>query len=130
MTMADKYRFENGDWVQGRSRDGKLIHGYIETVDTHKGMLQVKVVDSDNEKAIGKSIWIVNKRAEKLPETTGRNESELLALIDLALLFKDEHWFKELSAKLVSIKKIQEVPIKKSEFLISGNRTRNFDIKR
>ncbi|MBV7505342.1 IDEAL domain-containing protein [Bacillus sp. sid0103] len=130
MTMADKYRFENGDWVQGRSRDGELIHGYIETVDTHKGMLQVKVVDSDNEKAIGKSIWIVNKRAEKLPETTGRNESELLALIDLALLFKDEQWFKELSAKLVSIKKIQEVPIKKSEFLISGNRMRNFDIKR
>ncbi|WP_256358152.1 IDEAL domain-containing protein [Bacillus sp. sid0103] len=128
--MADKYRFENGDWVQGRSRDGELIHGYIETVDTHKGMLQVKVVDSDNEKAIGKSIWIVNKRAEKLPETTGRNESELLALIDLALLFKDEQWFKELSAKLVSIKKIQEVPIKKSEFLISGNRMRNFDIKR
>jgi len=128
--MADKYRFENGDWVQGRSRDGELIHGYVETVDSHKGMLQVNVVESDNEKAIGKSIWIQNKRAEKLPDITGRNESELLALIDLALLFKDEQWFKELSAKLVSFKKIQEVPIKKSEFLISGNRMRNFDVKR
>ncbi|MEH7304532.1 IDEAL domain-containing protein [Neobacillus drentensis] len=128
--MADKNRFENGDWVQGRSRDGELIHGYVETVDSHKGMLQVNVVESDNENSIGKSIWIVNKRAEKLPETTGRNESELLALIDLALLFKDEQWFKELSAKLVSIKKIKEVPIKKSEFLISGNRMRNFDAKR
>jgi uncharacterized protein YpiB (UPF0302 family) len=93
-------------------------------------MLQVNVVDSDNEKAIGKSIWIQNKRAEKLPEITGRNESELLALIDLALLFKDEQWFKELSAKLVSIKKIQEMPIKKTEYLISGNRIRNFNAKR
>ncbi|MFP5114977.1 IDEAL domain-containing protein [Bacillaceae bacterium C204] len=128
--MADKYRFEYGDWVQGRSRDGELIHGYVETVDSHKGMLQVNVVESDNEKAIGKSIWIQNKWAEKLPDITGRNESELLALIDLALLFKDEQWFKELSAKLVSFKKIQEVPIKKSEFLISGNRMRNFDVKR
>jgi hypothetical protein len=128
--MADKYRFENGDWVQGRSRDGELIHGYVETVDSHKGMLQVNVVESDNEKVIGKSIWIQNKRAEKLPDITGRNESELLALIDLALLFKDEQWFKELSAKLVSIKKIQEVPIKKTEYLISGNRIRNFDAKR
>ncbi|MEH7505611.1 IDEAL domain-containing protein [Neobacillus drentensis] len=128
--MTDKYRFENGDWVQGGSRDGELIHGYVETVDTHKGMLQVKVVDSDNEKAIGKSIWIVNKRAEKLLEITGRNESELLALIDLALLFKDEQWFKELSTKLAAIKKIQEVPIKKTEYLISGNRMRNFDVKR
>ena len=105
MTMADNYRFENGDWVQGRSRDGELIHGYVETVDSNKGMLQVNVVDSDNEKAIGKSIWILNKRAEKLPDITISNESQLLALIDLALLFKDEQWFKELSAKLVSIKK-------------------------
>ena len=129
MKMADNYRFENGDWIQGISRDGELIHGYVETVDTTKGMLQINVVDSDNEKAIGKSIWIVNKQAEKLPETTGRNESELLALIDLALLFKDEQWFKELSAKLVSTKKNHEVPIKKFEFLISGNRMRNFDIK-
>jgi hypothetical protein len=128
--MTDNYRIENGDWVQGRSRDGELIHGYVETVDTNKGMLQVNVVESDNEKAIGKSIWIVNKRAEKLPEITGRNESELLALIDLALLFKDEQWFKELSTKLAAIKKIQEVPIKKTEYLISGNRMRNFDVKR
>ena len=130
MTMADNNRFENGDWVHGRSKDGELIQGYVETVDSYKEMLQVNVVDSDNEKAIGKSIWIQNKRAEKLPEITGRNESELLALIDLALLFKDEQWFKELSAKLVSIKKIQEVPIKKTEYLISGNRIRNFDAKR
>lgn len=131
MTMTDNYRFENGDWIQGISRDGELIHGYVETVDTTKGMLQINVVDSDNKKAIGKSIWIANKRAEKLPETTGRNESELLALIDLALLFKDEQWFRELSAKLVSTKKNHEVPpTKKSEFLISGNRMRNFDMKR
>jgi uncharacterized protein YpiB (UPF0302 family) len=97
--MADKYRFENGDWVQGRSRDGELIHGYVETVDSSQGMVKVNVVESDNEKAIGKSIWILNKRTEKLPDLTVSNESHLLTLIDLALLTKDEQWFMELSAK-------------------------------
>ncbi|MBT2730032.1 IDEAL domain-containing protein [Bacillus sp. ISL-75] len=130
MTMADNNRFENGDWVHGRSKDGELIQGYVETVDSHKEMLQVNVVDSDNEKVIGKSIWILNKRAEKLPELTGRNESELLALIDLALLFKDEQWFMELSAKLASSKKIPKVNNKKSEYKISGNRIRDLDAKR
>ena len=130
MTMADKYRFENGDWVQGRSRDGELIHGYVETVDFNQGIVKVNVVESDNEKAIGKSIWILNKWTEKLPDLTISNESHLLTLIDLALLSKDEQWFMELSAKLASIKKNPEVHTKISEFLISGNRISNLDAKR
>jgi predicted RNA-binding protein with RPS1 domain len=130
MTMTDKFRFENGDWVQGRSSDGELIHGYVETLDSIQEIVKVKVVESDNEKAISKSIWLLNKWAEKLPDLTVSNESQLLSLIDLALLSKDEQWFMELSTKLASIKKISKVNNKKSEYLISGNRNRNFDIKR
>ncbi|MEH7485023.1 IDEAL domain-containing protein [Neobacillus drentensis] len=130
MTMADEYRFVNGDWVQGRSRDGELIHGYVETIDSIQGIVKVNVVESDNEKAIGKSIWLLNKWAEKLLDLTVSNESQLLSLIDLALLSKDEQWFMELSAKLASIKKISKVNNKKSEYLISGNRIKNFDVKR
>jgi hypothetical protein len=130
MTMADNYRFENGDWVQGRSRDGELIHGYVETIDAIQGIVKVNVVESDNEKAIGKSIWLLNKSAEKLPDLTVSNESQLLSLIDLALLSKDEQWFMELSTKLAAIKKISKVNTKKNEFLISGNRMKNFDVKR
>lgn len=130
MTMSDNYRFENGDWVQGRSRDGELIHGYVETIDSIQGIVKVNVVESDNKKAIGKSIWLLNKSAEKLPDLTVRNESQLLSLIDLALLSKDEQWFMELSTKLAAIKKISKVNNKKNEFLISGNRMKNFDVKR
>ncbi|MFC0272844.1 IDEAL domain-containing protein [Metabacillus herbersteinensis] len=128
--MADKYRFENGDWVQGRSKDGELIHGFVETVDSNQGIVKVNVVESDNEIAIGKSIWILNKWTEKLPDLTVSNESHLLTLIDLALLSKDKQWFMELSANLASIKKTPEVYTKKSEFLISGNRIGDFDAKR
>lgn len=130
MTMADNYRFENGDWVQGRSRDGELIHGYIETVDSIQEIVKVKVIESDNEEAISKSMWILNKRAEKLPDLPVNNESQLLSLIDLALLSKDEQWFMELSTQLAAIKKKSKVNNKKSEYLISENRIRNFDAKR
>jgi predicted RNA-binding protein with RPS1 domain len=128
--MSDNYPFEYGDWVQGRSRDGELIHGYVETIDSIQDIVKVNVVESDNEKAIGKSIWLLNKSAEKLPDLSVTNESQLLSLIDLALLSKDELWFMELSTKLAAIKKISKVNNKKSEYLISRNRLKNFDVKK
>lgn len=130
MTMADKYLFENGDWVQGRSNDGALVHGYVETVDSNQRIIKVNVVESDNEKAIGKSLWILNKWSEKLPDLTISNESQILTLIDLALLSKDEQWFMELSGQLASVKEAPEMHTKKSEFLISPNRIGNFDKKK
>jgi hypothetical protein len=126
MTMTDKYLLKNGDWVQGRSREGELIHGFVETVDSIQEIVKVNVVESDNEKMIGKSIWLLNKSAEKLSDLTVSNESQLLSLIDLALLLKDEQWFMDLSTQLASIKKISKVNNKKSEYLINGNRIRNF----
>lgn len=130
MTMADKYHFIIGDWVQGRSSNGELIHGYVETVDSIQEIVKVKVVESDNEEAISKSIWLQNKRSEKLPDLSVSNESQLLSLIDLALLSKDEQWFMELSLKLASFKEKSKVNYKKSEALISGNRMINFNVKR
>lgn len=106
--MADKIRFENGDWVQGRSREGELIHGFVEIVNSSREIVKVNVVESDNEKAVGKSIWIPSKWTEKLPDLSISNEAHLLTLIDLALLSKDEAWFMELSEKLASIKNIQK----------------------
>ncbi|MFF2445519.1 hypothetical protein ACFVSW_00345 [Neobacillus sp. NPDC058068] len=73
--MTDNYRFENGDWVQGRSRDGELIHGYVETIDSVQEIVKVRVVESDNEKAISKSIWLPIKWAEKLPDVTVTDNS-------------------------------------------------------
>lgn len=64
-----------------------------------------------------------------MPDETVWNEGQLLTLINLALLSKDEQWFKELSAKLASIKKAPEMHTKKSEFP-SGNRIRLNGTKR
>lgn len=121
--------FKNGEWVYGKSKNGELIHGFVETVDTIQGIIKVTVVNSDNEKVIGKSIWLHNKRTEKLPENLN-TESQLLAMIDLALQVKDKQWFMELSEKLISLKKNQEVNTKKYEFLLQRNTIRNINANR
>ncbi|MGE7762384.1 IDEAL domain-containing protein [Peribacillus sp. NPDC097895] len=128
--MTENNLLENGDWVQGRSRDGELIHGFIEIINDHREIVKVNVVESDNEKAVGKSIWIPSKWTEKLPDLEVSNESHLMALIDLALLSKDETWFMELSGKLESIKIHPKINAKKSEFFTSKNRIRNLDLNR
>ncbi|MGE7185095.1 IDEAL domain-containing protein [Peribacillus sp. NPDC006672] len=128
--MENKNQFNNGDWVQGRSRDGELIHGFIETVSANREIVKVNVVESDNEKAVGKSIWIPSKWTEKLPDLEISTESHLLALIDLALLSKDETWFMELSGKLESIKIHPKINVRTSEFLIPGNRIGKLDLNR
>ncbi|WP_206197137.1 hypothetical protein [Peribacillus frigoritolerans] len=115
--MAENNHFNNGDWVQGRSRDGELIHGFIESVSDNREIVKVNVVESDNEKAVGKSIWIPSKWAEKLPDQEISNENHLLALIDLALLSKDETWLMEVSGKLESIKIHPKINTRKSGFL-------------
>lgn len=130
MEMVENDQFKNGDWVQGKSRDGELIHGFIETVSDSREIVKVNVVESDNEKSVGKSIWIPSKWTEKLPDLEISNENHLLALIDLALLSKDETWFMELSGKLESIKIHPKINARKSEFLIPGNRIAKLDLNR
>ncbi|USK76788.1 IDEAL domain-containing protein [Peribacillus frigoritolerans] len=127
--MVENNLFKNGDWVQGKSRDGELIHGFVETVSGNREIVKVNVVESDNEKAVGKSIWIPSKWTEKLPDLEISNEAHLLALIDLALLSKDETWFMELSGKLESIKIHPKINAKKSEVKIPGNRIAKLDFK-
>ncbi|WP_285767003.1 IDEAL domain-containing protein [Peribacillus sp. SI8-4] len=126
--MAGNKQFENGDWVQGRSREGELIHGFIETLGKNQDLIRVNVVESDNEKTVGKSIWIPSKWTEKLPDLEISNESHLLALIDLALLSKDETWFMELSGKLESIKIHPQLKAEKSLSTVESNRIANLDL--
>jgi hypothetical protein len=99
-------KFEKGDWIRGRSRDGELIHGYIQEVDNIQNIMKVFVIKSDNEIIIEKSVWIFNKYAEKLALTSASpSEDELLPLIELALLTKDKEWFMELTEALKGSKK-------------------------
>ncbi|WP_042454709.1 IDEAL domain-containing protein [Neobacillus dielmonensis] len=102
--INEKYSLEVGDWVKGESRDGAFIHGYIETINTLYGTLKVKVVASDNERNIGKTLEVAN-RVERLPVSDSIVEGELRDLIDVALATKDQQWFNELSEKLASLTK-------------------------
>jgi hypothetical protein len=104
MITNNKWQLEIGDWVNGKSKNGELIRGYIETVDPLQGTVKVNVVACDNEKTIGRTIETLNKWVEKLPISVTDNEEQILYLIDLALSTEDEHWFMELSAKLNSIR--------------------------
>lgn len=121
--------FEKGEWVRGRLREGELIHGYVESVNPELEINKVTVIKSDDDQLIGKVIWIGDNFVEKLPTAPANSKNELLSLIDIALLNKDEQWFMELSEQLSSIKKLSIDKKKKTGFLISGNRFENSDSK-
>lgn len=96
-------KFEIGDWVQGNTNAGELVHGFIETIDVFHGTVGIHVVASDHEIAIGKEIEVRGQSVKKLPITSLDNEDQIKNLIDLALSTRDELWFAELSLKLSSI---------------------------
>lgn len=102
--MASNFRLEIGDWVKGKTRNGELLQGYIDMTDPLRGVVKVTVVKSDNEKLVGKTIGMLEKNVEKLALSDTMSEEEILYLIDLALLTKDEDWFMELSAKMSTLK--------------------------
>ncbi|PLR79276.1 hypothetical protein CU633_00635 [Bacillus sp. V3-13] len=122
MTAANK-GFEIGDWVKGKSRNGELIRGYIETIDQVNGIVKVNVLDSDNEKSIGKTIATLSRWVAKLDVAETRDEEELRYLIDLALITKDEPWFTELTTELSALKQgSQDTQQKKPANLTFTNR--------
>ncbi|KKI90527.1 group-specific protein [Bacillus sp. SA1-12] len=97
---------KTGDWIKGKSQDGELIVGYIESLDIPKGVVKVTVVTSDNNETIGKTISVLAKQIKRLPDSKVTNKEQLLFLIDLALSTGDEEWFIELSSKLNSMKQL------------------------
>ncbi|WP_245917407.1 MULTISPECIES: IDEAL domain-containing protein [Bacillus] len=103
MTATNK-GFEIGDWVKGKSRNGELIRGYIETIDPINGIIKVNVLDSDNDKSIGKTVATLSRWVAKLSVAEKRDEEELGYLIDLALITNDEPWFMELTTELSALK--------------------------
>ncbi|MGE6259723.1 IDEAL domain-containing protein [Heyndrickxia sporothermodurans] len=95
-----------GDWVRGKSKEGELIVGYIESLDTIGGVVKVTVVKCDNKDTISKTISILSKYVKKLPDSKVINKEQILFLIDMALLTGDEEWFMGLSSKLKSMKQL------------------------
>jgi len=96
---------QTGDWIKGTLRDGELVMGFIESLDT-SGIVKVNVVTSDNNEIIGKKVSMLSERVKRLPVSNVSNKAQIQFLIDLALSTGDEEWFLELSSKLNSMNQL------------------------
>ncbi|MFC7785326.1 MULTISPECIES: IDEAL domain-containing protein [unclassified Rossellomorea] len=97
-----------GDWVKGKLLTGELVIGYIENLDTKGGAVKAKIVTSDNKTIEGKSIPLLNRQVNKIPDAHVTNKEQIQFLIDLALETGDEEWFLELTATLNSMRELAE----------------------
>lgn len=93
-----------GDWVRGISLNGELFRGYVEAVEKTGDAVYVKVTDSDNEQAIGRTVISRQAQVQVLPLTIPREEGHLLNWIDQALMLRDEQWFMELTEQLIELR--------------------------
>ncbi|MBD2871325.1 IDEAL domain-containing protein [Paenibacillus arenilitoris] len=96
-------KFNVSDWVQGKTGEGELIQGFIETMDILQGIATVYVVHSDNEATIGKVVAVREQWVRKLPDNTLEDAQYVQNLIDMALATRDKEWFMELTNELKSI---------------------------
>jgi hypothetical protein len=111
------------DWVQAKTKDGELIHGFVDAVDESQRMANVIVVKSDNEESVGKPIAVREQWLRKLPDYVMEDAGSIQSLIDIALLAKDEQWFHELIKKLQSVQqKVNQGPNNLVAFPSSTNR--------
>jgi hypothetical protein len=96
-------KFEISDWVQGKTVEGEFIQGYIETTDDQRDLVRVRVVQSDHEAAVGKTVTVHSSWLKQLPLNSLNDRKNIESLIDLALATYDETWFNELTDRLNSL---------------------------
>lgn len=97
--MKNKAKFNIGHWVQGKTWDKQRIYGYVINIENPEDIAKVYIVDSVNEELPGRMIRVLSKSLQKVPEQT-LTKAALEQLIDIALLTRDEEWFKRLSKQL------------------------------
>lgn len=97
---------KTGDWIKGKSMDGELILGYIDSLDILDGIVKVTVIISDNNVTVGKTIPMLSTQVKKMPVSKVTNKEQIRFLIDLALSTGDEEWFNELSSEINSMRRL------------------------
>ncbi|MFC4776878.1 IDEAL domain-containing protein [Paenibacillus sp. GCM10023252] len=102
------------DWVQARTLNGELVHGYIESVDALQRIATIHVVRSDNEDSVGKLIAVRDQWLKKLPDAQ-LDEQSLRELINLALATDDEPWFMELTEQLGQVQTSAGITARRSK---------------
>ncbi|WP_226035292.1 IDEAL domain-containing protein [Aquibacillus saliphilus] len=120
MEMNKNLTLVVGDWVRGKTRNGALVHGYLESIQSKNSKVALKVVVSDNERIIGNTVHFEQKDIEKIDNSVKTSEKQLEDLIDFALATKDHNWFMELSAELKNLKQNEKFSTNRNNDLNSN----------
>jgi hypothetical protein len=94
---------KTGDWVKGKSSEGQLLFGYIESRHEAKELVKIRVVQTEESLIIGQTIDLPFSLITKLSDPSLKSQQEVRSMMDLALQTKDEEWFKELSGMLATL---------------------------
>ncbi|SFI62996.1 hypothetical protein SAMN02799624_01722 [Paenibacillus sp. UNC496MF] len=101
--------FAIGDWVQGRTKDGEMIQGFIASLNEQRNIATVHVVQSDHDAAVGTAVAVLSSWLKPQPTLEVLDyEGPLLDFIELALATRDAEWFAELTERLRAIAQKQE----------------------
>ncbi|HZG85018.1 IDEAL domain-containing protein [Paenibacillus sp.] len=92
-----------GDWVSGKSLNDERFRGFVRLYDPLAGMYAVTVVESDHAEAVGRTVFARESQVKPLPEEPMSHPEALRSLIDVALAIRDESWFYELTAELLTL---------------------------
>lgn len=85
------------DWVHGRTAEGEMVYGFVESVDGLQGLVTLYVVKSDNDEREGKLATVRISTVKIVADIDSEDLRHADDLIDLALATRDEAWFLELT---------------------------------
>ncbi|NBD22931.1 hypothetical protein [Paenibacillus glycinis] len=101
--------FAISDWVQGRTKDGELIQGFITSLNERQNIATVYVVQSDHDAAVGTTVAVLSSWLKEQPTLQVLDyEEPIMDFIELALATRDSEWFAELTERLHAIAEKQE----------------------
>ncbi|QHT60227.1 hypothetical protein GXP70_09915 [Paenibacillus lycopersici] len=101
--------FAISDWVQGRTKDGELIQGFITSLNERQNIASVYVVQSDHDAAVGTTVSVLSGWLKPQPAARVLDYAEpILDFIELALATRDAEWFAELTERLHEVMEKRE----------------------
>lgn len=115
--------FAISDWVQGRTKDGELVQGFITSMNDNQNIASVYVVQSDHDAAVGTTVAVSSSWIKELPAVQVLDyEEPILDFIELALATRDEEWFEELTERLHEVAQKQTSGSNNTPILHNRNR--------
>ncbi|MDR6225805.1 IDEAL domain-containing protein [Desmospora profundinema] len=98
-------RFQDGDWVKGKTINDELFQGYIESINLHQNTAKVRIIQSDNRQMVGKLSISTLDQLKHHEDTALNQEGHLLNFIDMALTTHDKEWFLQLTDSLKELQR-------------------------